>query len=153
VDQANQNRELDLDLFPTELFTRLDVNKSASASMLEGGVAGVVNMRSSRPFDNPGTHFSYQVQGGYGEESSKYSPRGAATASWTNDTFGVLGGIAAVRNKAQTTGYETIGWTNPTISHGMCGTQPDVSRNENLASPSPRCNSTGGNRRARGLWQ
>jgi len=145
TDQANQNRELDLDLFPTELFTRLDVNKSASASMVEGGVAGVVNMRSSRPFDNPGTHLSYQLQGGYGEESSKYSPRGAATASWTNDTFGVLGGIAAVRNKAQTTGYETIGWTNPTISHGMCGTQPDASRNETLASPSPQCNTTGGN--------
>jgi TonB-dependent receptor len=111
--------------------------------MVEGGVAGVVNMRSARPFDNPGTHFSYQLQGGYGEESSKYSPRGAATVSWTNDTFGILGGAAAVRNKAQTTGYETIGWTNPTITHGMCGTTPTGT--QNLSAVSPQCNSTGGN--------
>src|SRR3954454_22591237 len=77
TDSQNQNRELDLDLFPTELFTRLDVNKTPRASFLEGGVAGVVNMRSARPFDNPGAHASYQLQGGYGEESGKYSPRGA----------------------------------------------------------------------------
>jgi TonB-dependent receptor len=145
TDSTNQNRELDLDLFPTELFNRLDVNKSPRASMIEGGVAGVVNMRSARPFDSPGTHFNYQLQGGYGEESGKYSPRGAVSASWTNDTFGVLLGGAAVRNKAETTGYETIGWTNPTITHGMCGTPPAPGSTQTLASVSPQCNSTGGN--------
>jgi TonB-dependent receptor len=54
TDSQNQNREVDLDMFPTELFTRLDVNKTPQASMLEGGVAGTVNMHSARPFDNPG---------------------------------------------------------------------------------------------------
>ena len=143
TDSTNQNRELDLDLFPTELFNRLDVNKTPRASFVEGGVAGVVNMRSARPFDNPGTHASYQLQGGYGQESGKYSPRGAAMGSWTNDTFGVLAGVAAVRNKAETLGYETIGWTNPTITNGMCGTAPAAG--QNLGSASAQCNSTGGN--------
>src|SRR6185503_10218671 len=32
TDSTNQNRELDLDLFPTELFNRLDVNKTPRAS-------------------------------------------------------------------------------------------------------------------------
>ena len=40
VDGQGQNRELDLDLYPTELFTRLDVSKSPVASQLEGGAAG-----------------------------------------------------------------------------------------------------------------
>jgi TonB-dependent receptor len=51
TDSQNQNREVDLDLLPTELFSRLDVNKTPIASVVEGGVAGVVNMRSARPFD------------------------------------------------------------------------------------------------------
>ena len=92
IDGQGQNREVDLDLFPTELFTRLDVSKSPMASQLEGGAAGTVNMRTARPFDNPGTRFNYQLQANYGEESGTVNPRGALTASWTNDTFGVLAG-------------------------------------------------------------
>ena len=39
VDSQNQNREIDLNLFPTELFTRFDVQKTPVASQLEGGAA------------------------------------------------------------------------------------------------------------------
>ena len=57
------NREVDLDFFPSELFTRLDVLKSPVASTLEGGIAGTVNLRNARPFDNPGTHLTVVGQG------------------------------------------------------------------------------------------
>ncbi len=133
-DSQNQNREVDLDLFPTELFTRLDVNKTPVASMIEGGVSGVVNMRSARPFDNPGTHVSYQVQGAYKELGESFSPRAALTGSWTNDEFGVLVGIATANNHTQTEGFETIGWTNPNLSAAQCG-----------QSSAASCNTNGGN--------
>jgi TonB-dependent receptor len=140
---ADQNREVDLDLFPTELFTRLDVYKTPSADMLEGGAAGIVNMRSARPFDNPGTHVTYQLQGQYSEIGKNKSPRGALMASWTNDTFGILAGVAAVQQNSTTTGYETVGWTNPNITYGLCGTPPPAGGN--LAGAAPTCNTTGGN--------
>ncbi len=124
VDGQGQNREVDLDLFPTELFTRLDVSKSARASELEGGAAGTVNMRTARPFDNPGTHINYQLQGNYGEESGTINPRGAITASWTNEKFGILAGFAGVTNDSTTHGFETIGYTNPNISYNQCGVAP-----------------------------
>jgi TonB-dependent receptor len=54
TDAQSTNREVDLDLFPSELFTQLSVYKSSTASMLEGGAAGSVNMRTARPFDVPG---------------------------------------------------------------------------------------------------
>ena len=105
---------------------------------------GVVNMRSARPFDNPGRNFSYPLQGNYSESSEKFSPRAAATLSWTNDTFGVLVGVAAAcATRRETSGYETIGWTNPTITHGQCGTTPTGT--QTLASASRACNTTGGN--------
>jgi TonB-dependent receptor len=131
TDSSNQNREVDLDLFPTELFTRLDVNKTPMASQLEGGVSGVVNMRSARPFDSPGTHFTYQAQGGYSESGEEFSPRGALTASWSGEQFGVLVGIAGVNQKSTTTGFETIGWSNYALAAGQC----DL----------PSCDTIGGN--------
>ena len=121
ADSQNTNREVDLDLFPTELFSRLDVHKSPTASMLEGGLSGVVDMRTQRPFDNPGSHVTYQLQGDYGEISGKASPRGAVTASWTNETFGVLLGLSGVDNHYRTKGFETIGWTNATLTDAQCG--------------------------------
>jgi len=121
ADSQNTNREVDLDLFPTELFSRLDVHKSPTASMLEGGLSGVVDMRTQRPFDNPGSHVTYQLQGDYGEISGEASPRGAVTASWTNDTFGVLLGLSGVDNHYRTKGFETIGWTNATLTDAQCG--------------------------------
>jgi TonB-dependent receptor len=135
VDSQNQNREIDLDLFPTELFTRLDVTKSPVASMAEGGLSGTVNMRSARPFDNPGTHLTYQVQGSYTEINEKTSPRASVTGSWTNDsdTFGVLVGLAAVNSKSTTRGFETIGWTNPNLTDAQCGAAAST------------CNTDGGN--------
>ena len=140
---ASQNREVDLDLFPTELFTRLDVYKTPTADMLEGGAAGIVNMRSARPFDNPGAHLTYQLQGEYSEIGKNKSPRGALMGSWTNDTFGILAGVAAVQQNSTTTGYETVGWTNPTITYGLCGVPPPSPAL--IAGAAPTCNTTGGN--------
>ena len=63
TDNQNTNREVDLDLLPTELFTKLSVYKSPTADMLEGGAAGVVDMRTARPFDNPGRNVVLSLQG------------------------------------------------------------------------------------------
>ena len=62
TDANGSNREVDLNIFPIELFSKLEVSKTATADQLEGGASGVISMRSLRPFDNPGTHFSYNFQ-------------------------------------------------------------------------------------------
>ncbi|MDR7090932.1 MULTISPECIES: TonB-dependent receptor [Cellvibrio] len=136
VDSQNQNREVDLNLFPTELFTRIDVSKTPVASTLEGGLAGVVNMRSARPFDSKdeGFHSTYQGQLAYTEINEETSPRAAFTTSWRNENFGVLFGLAGVNSKSTTEGYETIGWSNMNLSAAQCGT----------ATAAP-CDTIGGN--------
>jgi TonB-dependent receptor len=116
TDSQNTNREVDLDLFPSELFTQLTVNKSPLASMIEGGAAGTVNMRTARPFDNPGLHITYGAQLTNNSNTSRWGGRGSLVASATFGDFGVLVGVAGVRNQSRTIGYETIGWTNPNLS-------------------------------------
>lgn len=134
TDSQNTNREVDLDLLPTELFTQLTVNKSGIASMVEGGAAGTVNMRSARPFDNPGMHLTYGGQLTKNTNAERWGYRGSLLASATFGDFGILIGAAGVRNYVRTTGYETIGWTNPNLQTAAPNSIQCVTS----------CNSTGG---------
>lgn len=129
-DAQGTNREVDLDLIPTELFTQLTVSKSPTASQLEGGAAGTVNLRSARPFDNPKPYISYGLQGSKVSLADKWGYRGYALASATFGDFGILVGGAAVKNRFQVDGFETIGWTNPNLTASQ--------------SSSPTRNATGG---------
>ena len=128
TDSQNTNREVDLDLFPTELFTQLTVHKSPTASLLEGGAAGVVNMRSARPFDNEGTNIYYSGALTNNSNTDKWGYRGSVRGSWTSPdgVFGVLVGAAGVRNNFSVDGYETIGWTNANLSAAQ---NPAATRN------------------------
>ncbi|WP_443478566.1 TonB-dependent receptor [Novosphingobium aerophilum] len=116
---GSANREVDLDFFPSELFTRLDLAKSPTPSTLEGGIAGTVNLRNARPFDKEGTHITAVAQGQYTDSNGKISPRGALVASHTTDTFGILVGVAGVKTKTRVDGFETVGWGDGNLP---CGT-------------------------------
>ncbi|SEN69161.1 TonB-dependent receptor [Sphingomonas gellani] len=117
TDAQNTNREVDLDLLPTELFTQLTVSKSPTAAQIEGGAAGTVNLRSARPFDRTGKYLSYGAQATKGSNANDWGYRGYALASATfGDTLGILVGAAGVRNPFAVNGYETIGLTNPNLT-------------------------------------
>ena len=131
IDGANTNREVDLDLLPTDLFTKLTVSKSPTAGQIEGGAAGVVNLRSARPFDKEGKQLSMGLTGTKQQIADKAGMRGNIMASNTWDgKFGILGGISFSRQQARTTGFETVGWTNPNLTASQ--------------SSSPTRNNTGG---------
>jgi TonB-dependent receptor len=120
LDEGSSNREVDLDLFPTELFTKFVINKTPMAELLEGGVAGTVNIVNARPFDNPGQHIAVSAQETYGTSSDKASPRGALIVSNTWNNFGALLGLSASENFVRTDGFESIGWTTPNLSAAQC---------------------------------
>jgi TonB-dependent receptor len=121
TDSQNTNREVDLDMFPTELFSQLTVHKSSDAHTLEGGAAGTVNMRMARPFDKEGSRLAYSIQGIDNENADGTGAKASIVASNTWDSFGVLVGVAGYNNKVNTTGFETIGWTNPNLSAAQFG--------------------------------
>lgn len=118
TDANGANREVDLNIFPIELFTRLTVSKTAEASQLEGGAAGVINMRSMRPFDDPGFHFTYNLQGTDYENNGNIGGRGTLIASDTEGPFGVLVGVSGQWNRVMVTGYEGAfnGLTTPSLT-------------------------------------
>lgn len=142
------NREVDLDVFPTELFTSLTVNKSSVPDMLEGGAAGTVNLRSARPFDREGTRVTYSGQATNISNSGKWGYRGSVLASTTMGDVGVLVGFAGVRNQVNVNGYETVGLTNPNLSTPQsiagAGNTPTLAQIAAAQCRTAPCNATGG---------
>lgn len=107
LDAGNRNREVDLDLFPTELFGSLSVAKTPMAHQMEGGVSGFVNMRTLRPSDmGEGFHFRGGVELAYNDTAESSNPKGNFTFSFSNDTFGALVSIVSKENETRVDGYE-----------------------------------------------
>ncbi|WP_294203529.1 TonB-dependent receptor plug domain-containing protein, partial [uncultured Sphingomonas sp.] len=116
TDAQGTDRSVDLSFFPTDLFTKLTVNKSYTADLLEGGAAGNIDLRSARPFDRSGPFLAYNVQGTKQTPEDRIGARGSLIGSWRNDTFGILAGVSAQRIFTDTRGFETIGYTNPALT-------------------------------------
>jgi len=131
TDAQGTDRSVDLSFFPTDLFTKLTVNKSYTADLLEGGAAGNVDLRAARPFDRGNNYINYNVQGSQQGLEHSLGVRGSLLGSWHNDTIGILAGFSGQRLRTETRGFETIGYTNPALSAAQCGAATG-------------CNSTGG---------
>lgn len=106
TDAGGANREVDLNIFPIELFSKLTVDKTSRADLLEGGAAGNIDMRSARPFDNPGLHMSYNLQASDYENNGNPGGRGHLIVSDTEGPFGLLFGVSGQWNRVLIKGYE-----------------------------------------------
>ncbi|MFL6577316.1 MAG: TonB-dependent receptor [Povalibacter sp.] len=123
VDQQSRNREFDFDLLPSEIFSKLEVSKTPSASLVEGGLSGTINLRAPRPFDFDGFTASYQLQGAYQENSEKVDPRASFLISNTwGDKFGALLSVSMSQRTFRTDGWTSQGWTSGLVP----GNPPDV---------------------------
>jgi TonB-dependent receptor len=128
TDAANNNREVDLNMFPSELFTQLQVDKTPRAEMIEGGAAGNVNMRTRRPFDKEGFNLTYSLEGIDNSLSNGMGGNGALVISDTWNTsagqFGALFGVTGRTTYTYTKGWEdgNAGWNTPSIKASQCDT-------------------------------
>lgn len=57
-----------------ELLGRVEVFKNLTADMVEGGIAGTVNLVTRKPLDRRGTHLSGTIEANYGDLAEQWSP-------------------------------------------------------------------------------
>lgn len=75
-----------------ELLGRVEVFKNLTADMVEGGIAGTVNLVTRRPLDRPGTHLAGTVEANYGDLAKDWAPGFSLNGSTTWETdAGTLG--------------------------------------------------------------
>ena len=92
-------RDVEFDIFASELIQSVTVQKSPTAADEEGGIAGSVFIRTARPFDHVGPRLVGSVEGAYNSISEKVDPNFSFLAS---DTFGDIGVLFSVARQQRT---------------------------------------------------
>ncbi len=83
---ATGGRELSFNDVSPELVGRIEVYKNATADIIEGNIAGSVNLVTRKPLNNPGLHIAGAIEGNYGDLAKKWSPGFSILGSNTFET-------------------------------------------------------------------
>jgi TonB-dependent receptor len=109
---GSSTRDFNYDVFPSELFGRVDVYKTPLANLEEGGIAGNVDLQTPRPFDSASRIIRYGVSGNYNDQSKETTPRASLMLSDTWGNFGALIGVAYAENVNERSGFQSTGGYN-----------------------------------------
>ncbi len=85
---ANSSRGLSWGDVSPELMSGVDTYKNQMAELIEGGIAGTVNMRTRVPFDQDGEMIALTLSGNYGDLSEDITPEASALYSNRWETSG-----------------------------------------------------------------
>jgi iron complex outermembrane receptor protein len=132
LDQTNTvGRSVSYTLLPSELVNQIVVHKSTEASLVEGGVAGTVDIITRKPLDidKPFT-VEASLGGVYADLPKKTDPQFSALANWhdSDRNFGVMvQGFSEERHLerqgVELLGYDTIGACSQVVT-GIAGSGP-----------------------------
>jgi TonB-dependent receptor len=115
LDAGGSSRNFNYDVFPSELFGRVDVYKTPLANLEEGGIGGNVDLQTPRPFDSKGRVIRYTGQANYNTQSKKWGPRGSLLLSDTFGNFGALLGVAYSKTINERSGFQSTGGYNSSV--------------------------------------
>ena len=111
---ATSGRGLSWSDVSPELMSGVDIYKSQSAELIEGGIAGVVNLRTRLPFDRDGESVAYSLGTNYNETSGDNSPELSGVYSNRLETtigeFGIMANIAYSDVNASSQGQGRYGY-------------------------------------------
>ncbi len=95
---ANASRGLSWGDVSPELMSGVDTYKNQMAELIEGGIAGTVNLRTRLPFDQDGEMIGVSVSTNYGDLSEEFTPEfsGLYSNRWETGAgeFGFLANLA-----------------------------------------------------------
>lgn len=113
--QRTRDRAFDFNIFASELFSRVEVEKTFQAAQNEGGMAGTVGLFTGKPFDYAsGFKGALTVKGGSNQytKDGQYRVAGLISQNWDN-RFGVTVSVAYGRRETTEQGHNTYNYTQP----------------------------------------
>jgi len=126
-------RSVTYTLLPSELVSRIVVHKSSEASLVEGGVAGSVDIQSRKPleFVNDIT-FNANIGAVYADQPDKWAPQFSAFFNAKNaaGTAGILVQLFSEKRHLRRDGQEVLGYSqfapDSTVADEAVATNPDL---------------------------
>jgi iron complex outermembrane receptor protein len=112
LEQLSATRSFNYLMLPSEIIGKVNVYKSPTAALEEGGVGALIDVETRRPLDLKPFFVSGSLQGGYNERADKTNPAASALFSWKNDadTFGVLVAGIYEKREIRRDGVEVLGY-------------------------------------------
>ena len=110
-------RDFAYDVLPADIINGADVIKSAQASVTEGAIGGLVNLRSASPFDQKGQMGLLRIEGDRNTMTKLNGGKlSAAYSNVFNNQVGVLLGLVYADRKVRTdTAGNDGGWTRNAV--------------------------------------
>jgi iron complex outermembrane receptor protein len=123
-------RSVSYTLLPSEIVSSVVVEKSSSASLVEGGVAGSIDIITRKPLDFS-QPFTLQASAGavYATLPSKTDGQYSALAGWKNDAnnFGVMLQLFSETRDLRRDGTEVLGYDTIAPGSAIATAHPDLS--------------------------
>src|ERR1044071_9585491 len=97
-------RDFAYDVLPSDVISGADVIKGAQASLSEGAIGGLINLRSASPFDQRGQQAVARLEGDRNmmSELNGYKFSGVYSNTFADETFGFLVGVVYAERKDRT---------------------------------------------------
>lgn len=127
------DRAVDFRDIPVEFVSRLEVVKSPTADMAEGGIGGTVRVITRRPFDSKAPYVAGSVQGVYSNLAEEYDPKLALIGSRTffDDKLGLLLSGTWEKRHLNSNNARTTGWIRRAATATGPGATPGRSTDVN----------------------
>ncbi|MBU4436089.1 MAG: TonB-dependent receptor [Alphaproteobacteria bacterium] len=121
-DSGQSGRQFRFDTLPSELVAGVEVGKTPLASLDEGAIGGVVNVKTFRPLDLGRSTLALSATASAPQLADAVDPRVSGLASWTNaaGTFGVLAAVVYDQRTLRQDRITGVGWSysDPTTTLG-----------------------------------
>jgi TonB-dependent receptor len=95
---ANSSRGLGWGDVSPELMSGVDAYKNQTAELIEGGIAGTINLRTRTPFDSKGRLFALSVDASYGDIGDRVTP--SVSGIWSDRWDTKIGEVGLMANYA-----------------------------------------------------
>jgi iron complex outermembrane receptor protein len=116
--QRSRDRAFDFNVFASELFSKVEVEKTFQAAQNEGGMAGTIGLFTGKPFDYaPGFTGTVSFKGGTNSYTKDFQPRAVAffSQNWDNK-FGAAFSVAYGKRQTTEQGHNTYNYNQPSAS-------------------------------------
>lgn len=112
LDQTGGGRSFNYSMLPSEVVGTVEVIKSTTADLPEGGIGGVVDVHVRKPLDLPSGTFAASAQEMLATRPNKITPNVSGMYSWKNDAhnFGILVGAFYEKRDFRRDGQEILGY-------------------------------------------
>lgn len=142
------SRSIEFDQYPSELISSGAVYKSPKASLIEGGVAGTVELSTASPLSNTQTHtFNANLRGMYNDRASEI-PGGdefghrisfAYQGQFLDKTLGVALGYARLFQPSVSTQFIGLAYNREADVDGLAGDNENLNPNQPVEGQCAGC--------------